>query len=79
MYNLNEPTNETFHINHHGQAIERVSNYKLLGILLDQHLNWEDQIKRVSSLVYCRLFVLRYFRRIASFRLRKQLLKDFQL
>lgn len=73
IHNLNEPTNETFHIKHHGQPIERVSNYKLLGILLDQHLNWEDQIKRVSSSVYCRLFVLRYLRRTASFRLRKQL------
>ena len=70
---MNDPANETFHIKHHGQPIERVSNYKLLGILFDQHLNWDNQIKRVSSSVYCRLFVLRYLRRTASFRIRKQL------
>ena len=73
IHNLNDPANETFHIKHHGQPIERVSNYKLLGILFDQHLNWDNQIKRVSSSVYCRLFVLRYLRRTASFRIRKQL------
>ena len=79
LHHLNDPANLTFNFKHQGQPIERVTCYKLLGVQLDQHLNWENQIKKVCSCVYSRLYVLRYLRRAASFHLRKQLAESLLL
>ena len=50
LHHLNDPANLTFNFKHQGQPIERVTCYKLLGVQLDQHLNWENQIKFVRLL-----------------------------
>ena len=79
LHHLNDPANLTFNFKHQGQPIERVTCYKLLGVQLDQHLNWENQIKKICSCVYSRLYVLCYLRRTASFHLRKQLAESLLL
>ena len=32
----------------HNEAIQRVTKAKLLGVIVDQHLNWKDHISMVS-------------------------------
>ena len=51
--NLHEPiiiSNET---------VERVSEYKYLGVLFDEKLKWESQASKVSSKMYQRLYFMR--------------------
>ena len=73
LHDLMNPNHATFHIHHMDQRIERITVYKLLGIQFDQNLNWETHIEKICQSVYSKLYVLRYLRRTASFRLRKQL------
>ena len=73
LHDFMNPDHATFHIYHSDQLIERVTVYKLLGIQFDQNLNWETHIDKLCQSVYAKLYVLRYLRRKATFRLRKQL------
>ena len=79
LHNLNDHSNSTFNFQHDGKPIERVLCYKLLGVQLDQHLNWEDNVKKICQSIYSRLYVLRYLRRTATFRIRKQLAESLLL
>ena len=73
LHDLANPTHPTYHIHHTNQLIERVAVYKLLGVQFDENLNWEAHINKLCQSVYAKLYVLRYLRRTASYRLRKQL------
>ena len=80
LHNLANPENVTFHIYHTNQLVERVNEYKLLGIQFDQHLNWEIHIEKVcNKSIYAKLYILRYLRRTSTFRLRKQLAETLLL
>ena len=61
------------------QVIERVTVYKLLGVQFDENLNWEHHVDNMCKSIYAKLYVLRYLRRTASFRLRKQLAESLLL
>ena len=56
------------------ENIERVSNFKYLGITFDEKLEWQDQINKVQKKLNQRLF---FMRKLNSFNIDKTLLSLF--
>lgn len=54
------------------QQIEREKSVKLLGVILDQHLLWEDHVNKVTSSCFGALSILKKFKNIMSLKLKKQ-------
>ncbi|XP_057299613.1 uncharacterized protein LOC130630223 [Hydractinia symbiolongicarpus] len=53
--------------------IERVPTWSVLGVKLDEHLSWNDHVQSVVSCCHGILSILRKLKRMAPFKLRKQL------
>ena len=60
-------------INHIGKSIEQVKVIKLLGVLIDEHLTFENYVNEMISSCYKKLFVLRKLKKFAPRHVRKQL------
>ena len=45
-----------------GEIIDRVKNFKYLGVVFDENLSWEEDIKQVHSKVSSRLYLFRQIR-----------------
>jgi len=56
-----------------GKSIEQKDSVKLLGILFDQHLTWNEQVNRIIKSSYGTLRALRKFGRFTPLRVRKSL------
>ena len=56
-----------------GQSIQQKANVKLLGVILDQHLTWIDQINNIIRSTHGTLRVLRKFSRFTPMKVRKTL------
>ena len=62
-----------------GQSIQQKANVKLLGVILDQHLTWIDQINNIIRSTHGTLRVLRKFSRFTSMKVRKTLTEPLTL
>ena len=56
-----------------GETLERVQSIKLIGVTMDEHFSWIEQVKALLSSCYGVLSVLRKLRNLAPFHVRKQL------
>ena len=56
-----------------GKRLERVSNFRLLGSHVNQHLNWKDEINLKISSCYAKLPLIRKLKHLTPFHVRKQL------
>ena len=56
-----------------GNRLERVSNFRLLGTQVNQHLNWKEEINSKFCSRYATLAVIRKLKHLTSFCVRKQL------
>ena len=54
------------------QPIEHEKSPKLLGVILDQHLLWEDHINKITSSSFGALAIVEKFRNIMTLKLKKQ-------
>ena len=54
------------------QQIVREKSAKLLGVILDQHLLWEEHVNKVTSSCFGALSILKKFKNIMSQKLKKQ-------
>ena len=61
------------------QPLERVSNTKLLGVHINQHLTWQDHITNTLSSCYGTLSVLRKVKNFAPKHVRKNLVESLVL
>ena len=68
-----------FEIKIDGTVLERVSEWKVLGIHFDEHLKWNHQINKLLKSCYSKLFVLRKLKRFSSFNNRKHLAESLIL
>lgn len=59
--------------------LERISCTKLLGVYIDQHLSWGDQVNNLLSSCYGILKVLRRLKNLAPFHVRKTLAESLVL
>ena len=58
-----------------GKRLERVSNFRLLGTQVNQHLNWKQQINLKISSCYATLALIRKLKHLTPFHVQKQLAK----
>ena len=72
-------SNTSLNISIDGNPIERVSHYKILGTVFDENLTWDKQIADVVKSCHSTLRALRKVRRIADYKLRKQLVQSLVL
>ena len=56
-----------------GKRLERVSNFRLLGTQVNQHLNWKEEINSKISSCHATLAKIRKLKHSTNFHLRKQL------
>ena len=56
-----------------GKVIERVSNFKFLGVTFSQDLKWKKHVKKATSSAYGSLKILTRLKRFLPFNQRKQL------
>ena len=66
-------TDRSYLIRSSGLSIEQKHNVKLLGILFDENLTWNDQINRIIKSSYGTLRALRNFSRFTPYHVRKTL------
>ena len=64
---------DTIDITIDGKKLERKLTWKVLGILLNEHLNWKEQISAVITSGYATLRILRRIRRLTPYHVRKSL------
>ena len=57
------------------QQNEREKSAKLLGVILDQHLLWEEHVNKVTSSCFGALSILKQFKNIMSQKLKKQVVE----
>ena len=55
------------------QKIEKVNNFKVLGIRFNEHLDWTEHINSIARCCYATLRTLKLFKNIASYYQRKTL------
>ena len=58
-----------------GEVLERTSSFKLLGTWLNEHLEWADHIRILTSSCYAVLYVLQKLKNLAPYNVRKQLVE----
>ena len=58
------------------RSLESVSSTKLLGTHIDNHLKWEENVKKVSASCYCTLAILKKLRNFLPFNIREQFSQD---
>ena len=63
----------TFNIDIDNKNLERKTTWKVLGIHLNQHLDWKEQISSVIASGYATLRTLRRIKRLTPFHVRKSL------
>ena len=63
----------TLNVNYKGDPLEPVQSTKLLGLHLDQHLTWNEQITKTLASCYGTPAVLRKPTHLAPYKVRKQL------
>ena len=54
------------------QPIEREKSAKLLGVILDQHLLWEEHVNNITSSCFGALAIVKKFKNIMTLKLKKQ-------
>ena len=52
--------------------LEREHCSKLLGVTLNEHLSWDDHIAKVTSSCFCTISILRKFKNLMPFKLKRQ-------
>ena len=62
-----------------GKMIKRTETCRLLGVTINEHLKWENHIKKITSSCYGTLSILKKLKNVAPFRLRKQLAESLVL
>ncbi len=66
-------------ITSNGQPLERVDNFKMLGINFNQHLSWKEHVNTVTKSCFATLKSLDLFKRAANLPLRKSLVESLVL
>ena len=59
--------------------LERVSDYKLLGVIFNEHLDWTNHFQNVTKACYTKLAQLRKIKRFTPYHIRKQLAESLIL
>ena len=73
-------SDNTFTINSGNEShLERVTSWKVLGIKLQENLNWNEHINTVVSDGYSTLRTLRKIKRVTSYHIRKNLVESLIL
>jgi len=70
---------DNFNINCDENTIERVEQFKILGILFDEHLKLKVQLDKTLKSCYSTLAILKKLKRYTSEKLRKQLVESLIL
>lgn len=60
------PTNKVRSFTLNGTNIERVENYKYLGLVIDSYLNWDEHIEMIKNKILPYMFILRRSRDVIS-------------
>ena len=55
------------------KALERTHSTKLLGVIMREHLKWNDHVNGLLKSSYSTLCALKNLKRLADFKLRKNL------
>ena len=71
LKNLSDPN--VFNITVENRCVERVKNWKVLGVIFDENLSWNVHINEVVRSWFAKLLVLRKLKRYANHNGRKQL------
>ena len=66
-------TDRSYLIRSSNNSIEQKDNVKLLGIVFDENLTWNEQINRITKSSYATLRAIRKFGRFTPFHVRKSL------
>ena len=77
LHDLNKP--DLFKITINNGSIERVSNWKVLGVMFDENLTWDCQLNVLIKSCFGKLAVLRKLKRYTSFINRKRLAESLIL
>lgn len=59
-----------------GEALELIKQTKLLGIFIDEHLKWDEEVKQLCKSSHAILGLLRKIKHFADFNLKKQLVES---
>ena len=68
-----------YSINSGNDNLERVKSWKVLGIKLQENLNWDEHIHAILTEGFSTLRTLRKIKRVTSFRIRKNLAESLIL
>ena len=79
MENCHDLNNVECHVTFGDRTLDKVSHTKLLGITFDQHLQWNDHIKKTISSVYGKLAVIRKLKHFVDFKTRKMIAQSLLL
>ena len=71
LKNLSDPN--VFNITVENRCVERVKNWKVLGVIFDENLSWNVHINEVVRSCFAKLLVLRKLKRYTNHNRRKQL------
>ena len=74
-YILDLDNSNTFDVKISGRALDRVKYWKVLGVHLDEQLNWSVHIDKVVSSCYKTLGILKKMKRFAPLNVRKNLIE----
>ena len=71
--------NDTLKISCNNQRIERVQQYKLLGVVIDKHFELYTHVRNIFKNGYCTLKILKKLKRYTSYQTRKHLVESLML
>ena len=54
------------------KSLEREHCSKLLGVILNEHLSWDDHIAKITFSCFCTISILRKFKNLMPFKLKRQ-------
>ena len=63
--------NLKLNVNCQGEPLERVQSTRLLGVLFDEHVTWNEHITKLLALCHGALSVLRKLKNLTPFHVRK--------
>ena len=70
--------NDILKINCNNQTIERVQQYKLLGVVIDEHFELYTHVRNIFKNGYSTLEILKKLKRYTSYQIRKHLVESLK-
>ena len=79
MSSYHSLSSRTLQLSVQGKDLERVKSAKLLGVHLNENLNWDEHVKHLASSCYGTLACLRKIKNFTPYKLRKHLAESLIL